>query len=81
MGLNRKFKKRWKEHENDFEFGVAVWHSGVTVRMTEHLERIQKICINIILCDTGVKVNYLEACTLLNLEPLFYRVKFIQIPA
>ena len=19
MGLNRKFKKRWKEHENDFE--------------------------------------------------------------
>ena len=72
-----------KEIRSILEFGVAVWHSGVTVRMTEQLERIQKICINIILCNTGVKLDYLEACTLLNLEPLFYRrqslcVKFIQ---
>ena len=49
----------------------------------EQLERIQRICINTILLDTGVKVNCMVACTLLNLEPLFYRrqslcIKFIQ---
>ena len=72
-----------KEIRSILEFGVAVWHSGTTVRMSEQLERIQKICINIILCDTGVNLSYLVACTLLNLEPLFYRrqslcIKFIQ---
>ena len=72
-----------KEIRSILEFGVAVWNSGITTKMSEQLERIQRICINTILLDTGVKVNYMVACTLLNLEPLFYWrqslcIKFIQ---
>ena len=72
-----------KEVRSIFEFGVPVWHSGITSKMTERIERIQKICINIILCDTEWNISYFVGCTLLNLEPLFYRrldlcTKFIQ---
>ena len=62
-----------KEIRSILEFGVAVWHSGLTSRMTEKIERVQKICINIILCDTDWNISYYVGCTLLNLEPLCFR--------
>ena len=72
-----------KEIRAILEFGVAVWHSGLTQKMSSQLERIQKICVNIILCNSGGTVSYEVGCTLLSLEPLVYRrhdvcVKFIQ---
>ena len=51
--------------------------------MSEQIERIQKICVNIILCDTDWDIPYNVECTLLEIEPLKYRhtelcIKFIQ---
>ena len=72
-----------KEIRSILEFGVAIWHGGLTLKMNEQLERIQKICINIILCNISETISYKVGCTLLNLEPLEYRrhdlcVRFIQ---
>ena len=72
-----------KEVRSILEFGVAVWNSGLTNRMREQIERIQKVCVNIILCDTDWNIPYEVGCTLLNIEPLLYRredlcIKFIQ---
>ena len=36
-------------------------------------ERIQKICVNIILCDSEWEIPYFVGCTLLGLEPLSFR--------
>ena len=62
-----------KEVRSVLEFGVAVWHSGITSKMRDRIERVQKICINIILCDSEWSVPYEVGCTLLNIEPLVYR--------
>ena len=72
-----------KEIRSILEYGVAIWHSGLTQKMIGQLERVQKICVSIILCDTGGTVSYKVGCTILNLEPLVYRrhdlcVRFIQ---
>ena len=72
-----------KEIRAILEYGVAIWNSGLTLKMSGQIERVQKICINIILCDGSGKVSYEVWCTLLNLEPLLYRrhdlcVRFIQ---
>ena len=40
-----------KEIRSIFEFGVVVWHSGITFKMSDAIERMQKICIKIILSE------------------------------
>ena len=72
-----------KEVRSILEFGVAVWNSGLTGKLIEQIERIQKICINVILCDTEWDIPYEVGCTLLGIEPLTYRrtdlcIRFIQ---
>ena len=72
-----------KEIRSILEYGVAIWHSGITALMTDQIERIQKICINIILCDSVWNISYELGCTLLNHEPLRFRredlcITFIQ---
>ena len=72
-----------KEIRSILEFGVAVWSSGLTVKMCDQIERIQKICVNIILCDTEWEIPYDVGCTLLEIEPLRHRrpelcINFIQ---
>jgi hypothetical protein len=72
-----------KEVRSILEFGVACWNSGLTGKMIDQIERVQKICINIILCDTEWEIPYKVGCTLLGIEPLSYRrsdlcIRFIQ---
>ena len=62
-----------KEVRSILEFGVSVWHSGITVKNSLQLETVQKICINIILKELPCKLSYEVKCTLLNLEPLHFR--------
>ena len=62
-----------KEVRSILEFGVPCWNSGLTVRQTEQIERVQKICINIILCDNDWSIPYTIGCTLLGIEPLTFR--------
>ena len=72
-----------KEIRSILEFGVAVWSGGLKGKSCDQIERIQKICVNIILCDTDWEIPYEVGCTLLEIEPLRYRrtdlcIKFIQ---
>ena len=72
-----------KEIRSILEFGVTVWNSGITGKLSDQIERIQKICVNTILCDTLWDIPYDVGCTLLEIEPLKYRrtdlcIKFIQ---
>ena len=72
-----------KEVRSILEYGVTVWNSSLTNTMKDQIERVQRICINIILCNTSRNISYNVGCTLLNLEPLFLRreelcIRFIQ---
>ena len=72
-----------KEVRSILEFGVPVWNSGITGKMREQIERVQKVCISIILCDTKWEISYEVGCTILGIEPLTFRrdelcTKFIQ---
>ena len=62
-----------KEIRSILEYGVTVWNSSITKMMQNQIERVQKICINIILCNTYKNISYFVGCTLLNLEPLHFR--------
>ena len=53
------------------ELAVPVWHSGLTVKQSRDIERIQKIALYVILGDNFV--NYDVACTIMNIEPLSVR--------
>ena len=59
--------------EMHLEFGVACWNCGLTGKLSDQIERIQKICVNIILCDSEWEIPYFVGCTLLGLEPLSFR--------
>ena len=63
----------FKEIRSILEFGVACWNSGLTLKMISQIERVQKICINIILYDNNWDIDYNTRCTLLGIEPLHYR--------
>ena len=72
-----------KEIRSILEFGVACWNSGVTSKLSERIERVQKICVSIILCDSEWNIPYFVGCTLLGIEPLAYRrsdlcIRFVQ---
>ena len=62
-----------KEVRSILEFGVPCWNSGLTVKHTEQIERVQKICTNIIICDDDWNIPYHVGCTLLGIEPLNFR--------
>ena len=62
-----------KEGRSILEFGVACWNSGVTCKLSERKERVQKICVNIILCDSEWEIPYFVDSTLVVIEPLSYR--------
>ena len=72
-----------KEVRSVLEFGVACWHSGLTIKLSDQIERVQKICVNVILCDNEWEIPYQTGCTLLGIEPLSLRrkelcIRFIQ---
>ena len=62
-----------KEVRSILEFGVACWNSGITCKLGEQIERVQKICVNIILCETEWEIPYFLGSTLVGIEPLSYR--------
>ena len=56
------------------ELGAPVWHSGLTNKMSNQIERIQKICIQLILGDCQFRIPYLVGCTMLSsIAPLEIR--------
>ena len=57
-----------KEIRSIVEMAVPVWHSGLTVKLSRDIERVQKVALLIILGDHYT--NYDVACTLVGIEPL-----------
>ena len=72
-----------KEIRSVLEYGVPVWHSGLSKKLSDKIERVQKICVSIILCNTEKHIPYFVGCTILGIEPLCFRrkelcIRFIQ---
>ena len=60
-----------KEIRSILEMAVPVWHSGLTIKLSRDIERVQKVALSIILADNYT--NYDVACTLMGIEPLEMR--------
>ena len=60
-----------KEIRSILELAAPVWHSGLTVKQTRDIERVQKTALKIILGNEYT--NYDVACTLMGIEPLNLR--------
>ena len=60
-----------KEVRSLLEYAVPVWHSGITVKQSNQIERVQKAAFKVILEQDYI--NYEVACTLLFMEPLYIR--------
>ena len=60
-----------KEIRSLLELAVPLWHSGLTVKLTRDIDRVQKLALGIILGENFV--NYEVACTLMEIEPLNIR--------
>ena len=57
-----------KQIRSILEYGVPVWHPGLSNEQSEQVERVQKTCIRIILSDT--QMSYKEGLAILELERL-----------
>ena len=65
-----------KEIRSVLELAVPAWHSGITVKQSNDIERVQKVAVKIILSNhlTGrCDMPYDMALVILNLEPLSVR--------
>ena len=60
-----------KEVRSLLEHAVPVWHSGLTRKQSNQIERIRKTAFQIILDENYL--NYETACTLFGVEPLEFR--------
>ena len=51
------------------ELAVPVWHSGLTVKLSSDIERVQRVAVSIMVENTP----YDRACTILGLKPTYIR--------
>ena len=58
-----------KEVRVHLELAVPVWHSGLTLKLSSDIERVQRVAVKIILDDRP----YEQACSSLGLKPLSIR--------
>ena len=59
----------FKEIRVHVELAVPVWHSGLTVRLSADIERVQRVAVSIVLGET--EFNYGRSCAMLGLKPLY----------
>ena len=71
MGIRTLLDVYNKEVRSILEHAVPVWHSGLTRKQTDQIEKVQKTAFRIILENSYT--NYETACTLLCVEPLEFR--------
>jgi hypothetical protein len=60
-----------KEVRVHLELAVPVWHSGLTVKLSADIERVQRVAVSIVLGHT--EFHYDRVCAFLGLQPLFIR--------
>ena len=65
-----------KEIRSVVELAVPAWHSGLTIKQSADIERVQRVAVNIILsdCNTGYcDLTYDMALVTLDIERLEFR--------
>ena len=71
LNTSQLFDAYSKEVRSILEMAVPVWHSGLTQKQSNSIERIQKVAFKLIL---GEKYeNYENACKFLGAQTLFQR--------
>ena len=60
-----------KEVRVHLELAVPVWHSGLTIKLTADIERVQRVAVGIIV-DLP-QFHYMQTCSMLGLKPLYIR--------
>ena len=60
-----------KEVRVHLELAVPVWHSGLTMKQSADIERVQRVAISIVL--GLLEFDYNCACDYLHLKPLYIR--------
>ena len=60
-----------KEVRVHLELAVPVWHSGLTVKQSADIERVQRVAVSILLGH--YEFNYDRTCTLFGIKPLYIR--------
>ena len=60
-----------KEVRVHVELAVPVWHSGLTLKQSADIERVQRVAVSILLGRSDF--NYGRSCALLGLKPLYVR--------
>ena len=58
-----------KEIRVHLELAVPVWNSGLSLKLSADIERVQRVAVSIIFGNTG----YAQACAMLGLKPLAVR--------
>ena len=58
-----------KEVRVHLELAVPVWHSGLTLKLSADIERVQRVAVSILISN----VPYGNACATLGLKPLSIR--------
>ena len=60
-----------KEVRCHLELAVPVWHSGLTVKQSLDIERVQRAAVSILTGKT--EFDYSHVCSSLNIKPLHIR--------
>ena len=60
-----------KEVRVHLELAVPVWHSGLTIKLSADIERVQRVAVGIIV-DLP-QFHYMQTCSMLGLKPLYIR--------
>ena len=61
----------YKEVRVHLELAVPVWHSGLTIKQSCDIERVQRVAISIIFGQADF--SYDRTCALLGVKPLYIR--------
>ena len=61
----------YKEIRVHLEYAVPVWHSGLTVKLSNDIERVQRIAVSILV--DKIEFSYSRSCAMLGVKPLYIR--------
>ena len=62
-----------KEIRTILEYGAVVFHSGLTKKLSNLIENIQKLVLNLVSNYLGLKLTYSEQTIYFSVEKLLYR--------
>ena len=75
LQLGLQYKKvldfYYKEIRSVLEYGAVVFHSGLTVKLSQEMENIQLSVLSLLSRTLGLRLSYSEACIFFCTEQLY----------